>query len=254
MGEKLGQHFLINPEIARKIVEILSPQSSEHILEIGPGEGFLTNYLIETGLQVTGVEIDTALAEYLKKKQLKKLEIVNADFLRVELDTHKYEKICGNVPYQISGKIIEKIALSYLGWKKAVLMIPSAVAKRVVAVPGESDYSALSVMCGANCDAAIEFDVGKENFNPEPSIKSSVVSFRRKGEPYPENFYKFVRVAFGKKRKKLRNSLSLGFSITPSVVDKVLEKCVVPEKNRAQELTIEDFMNMTREFEKEGIL
>ncbi len=253
MGKKLGQHFLINPEVARNIVNILSLRAQESVLEIGPGKGFLTSYLVETDAQITGIEIDSALSNYLKKK-FKKLKVINEDFLNINLNEFDFDKICGNIPYQIAGKIIEKIMLSTLNWKICILMLPDVVAKRVVAGLGTADYSFLSVMCNANCKTGVEFVVNKENFDPEPKIDSSVVSFHRTGSPFSKNFYKLTRAAFSKRRKNIKNSLSMYFSKSADEIEKILDSLGISPVLRAQDLSIEEFKKVAIEFVSNGIL
>jgi 16S rRNA (adenine1518-N6/adenine1519-N6)-dimethyltransferase len=255
MGERLGQHFLNNPEIARSITEVLNPKPEDAVLEIGPGQGFLTSYLIETGASITGVELDAELAQYISTRfKSEKLKIINKDFLKFGLEGAGFNKICGNVPYQISGKIIEKIVLSELHWEKCVLMIPKAVAKRVCAEPGTSDRSVLSVLCDATCEARYEFDVSKDNFDPPPKIESAVISLKRLSEPLQKEFYEFVRAAFFKRRKSIKNSLSNYFSMPASQVKELLDEYGIGEKMRAQQLGLEDFKKLSKEFVNRGIL
>lgn len=255
MGEKLGQHFLINPEVAGKMIDILTLEEGEEVLEIGPGKGFLTTFLVEAGAKITGVEIDKEMVEYLRKNIINNnLKIIRADFLEIELADHNIQKICGNIPYQLSGKIIEKIVRTKSGWKVAVLTIPEAVARRVVAQPGSTDYSYLSVMCQANCEVSIEFKINKEDFEPQPKIDSAVIKFTRAREPFQDNFYIVARGAFSKKRKKIKNSLSMFFSESQNKIEKILRICDISPSRRAQEVKIEQFRRLANEFVNEGIL
>jgi 16S rRNA (adenine1518-N6/adenine1519-N6)-dimethyltransferase len=255
MGERLGQHFLLNPEIARKIADIVSPGTGDKIVEIGPGKGFLTGYLINKGAEITAIEIDKNLALHLKDSfSGLGLKIINEDFLKVNLDELGFNKICGNIPYQISGKIIEKIIRSGQEWVKCVLMIPEAIAVRIVANPGDSEYSALSVLCQATNSCRLELIVNRDEFDPQPKIESAVVSFRRSSPPLPENFYKFVHAAFRLRRKNITNSLKGCLSVDINRITEILQACGVDPNLRAQDIDINSFKILSKEFENKGIM
>ncbi len=254
MGEKLGQHFLDNPLIAVRIIDILSPGAGENILEIGPGQGFLTSYLLDSADRVTAVEIDKNLVSSLKKNyDSEKLQVIEGDFLQADLSILKPDKICGNLPYQICGKIIEKILVSPVPWTLAVLMLPLAVASRAAALPGSSEYSRLSVLCSGSGEVKIEFKVEKENFDPPPKIESAVISIYKKNI-LSKNFLSLVGGAFRERRKKLKNSLSSHFSMSASEIKKILDKYGIDENSRAQELNVMKFEVLTKEFVKRKIL
>jgi 16S rRNA (adenine1518-N6/adenine1519-N6)-dimethyltransferase len=255
MGERLGQHFLNNPEIASRIVDILSTGSGERVLEIGPGKGFLTSFLIDSGAQITGIEIDSGLAQHLSLKfRNNRLNIINDDFLKVNLEEYNPRKICGNIPYQIGGKIIEKIVLSEADWEVAVLMLPEAVASRVAAEPGTSGYSSLSVFCQAACRVYMEFKVGKDDFEPPPKIDSAVVRFLKAGPSPSKEFRKVIKAAFSKRRKKIKNSLSMYFSIPVKEIETMLERADINPSSRAQMIDVNKFRLLTEEFVKQRIL
>lgn len=256
MAEKLGQHFLNNPLIAQKIVDLLKIKTSENILEIGAGYGYLTSFIQGSGANITVIEIDSNLAEFLRK-EFKDIIIIEADFLKLDIEKLKPDKICGNIPYHITGKIIEKLLRSKLQFKKIVLMMPEAVAERVTAIPGSSDYSLLSVICSLNCINRKEFLVGKDNFTPIPKIDSAVVSFiktRDNADKYEKEFYSVVKAAFSKRRKKIRNSLAMQFSIPIEKIETILEASDISPQCRAQSVSVEKYKKLTAEFVKNGIL
>ncbi|MGM0567850.1 MAG: 16S rRNA (adenine(1518)-N(6)/adenine(1519)-N(6))-dimethyltransferase RsmA [Elusimicrobiota bacterium] len=254
MGSKLGQHFLCNPLVGKKIVEVLAPQKQENILEIGPGEGFLTALLLQRPVYVRAVEIDRSLVAKLEKKfKGKRIEIINADFLQVDIPSET-DRICGNLPYQICGKILEKVLLSETRWKKAVFMLPLATALRAAALPGQSEYSRLSVLCRRVADVKLEFLVEKEDFVPPPEINSALVSLIKKESPPDKNFIRVVKGAFKYRRKKIRNSLSNYFSLPAGQVSKMLERCGIDPDKRAQEIEVEKFKLLVPEFVKNNIL
>ncbi|MFH1414474.1 MAG: 16S rRNA (adenine(1518)-N(6)/adenine(1519)-N(6))-dimethyltransferase RsmA [Elusimicrobiota bacterium] len=254
MGKRLGQHFLIDPEAARKITELLSIDSEDNILEIGPGGGFLTSYLVESSASVTAIELDARLAERLINDSHENLTVINADFLQTDLESLSFNKICGNIPYQICGRIIERVMRTGVQWKKCVLMLPDGVAQRAAAGPGMPEYSFLSVMCGATGDAKIEFMVNREDFDPAPKINSFVISITRKTGPLSGNFYKLVKAAFSSKRKKLRNSLSIYFARPASDMARLITAGGIRPDIRPQNIDIPGFKKLLKVFENEGIL
>ncbi|MBN2407259.1 MAG: ribosomal RNA small subunit methyltransferase A [Elusimicrobia bacterium] len=255
MSRRLGQHFLTNPLIAEKIADVLDIRAGEKIIEIGPGKGFLTSVLLDRKAAVTGIEIDEGLALYLEKKMGgADLVMVNRDFLDVDISDYGAAKICGNIPYQLAGKIIEKIVKSGADWKTAVLMLPLAVARRLVSVPGDSEYSAVSVMCSAACLATIEFTVSRDEFDPPPKIESAVVRMARTGPPMSGQFYEVVKGAFSMRRKKIKNSLSRYFSMPAGRIEALLEAAGISSSVRAQEVPFSEFKKLTDEFVKDGIL
>ncbi|MFW6134094.1 MAG: 16S rRNA (adenine(1518)-N(6)/adenine(1519)-N(6))-dimethyltransferase RsmA [Elusimicrobiota bacterium] len=255
MKKKLGQHFLTNPDTAERIARILNIKQDENIMEIGPGKGFLTSFLIDYGAKVKGIEIDGKLASLLRKKFSEKdLSVINEDFLRIDIERFNSKKICGNIPYQITGKIIEKIVTTKWSWEKAVLMIPYPVALRVTAHPGESDYSALTAICRVNCDTKIEFKVSAEDFEPPPKIESAVVAFLRRKSSEDSNYYEVVKAAFSKKRKKIKNSLKMYFSISDEDAIAVLNNSGISPGQRAQAVDVESFKRLTREVVNKNIL
>ncbi len=251
MRTKLGQHFLNNPLVAEKIVELLSPEKDENIFEIGPGRGFLTSFLKECGGRLTAVEIDGELARFLREKYSSyKIKIINGDILHTPVEKFAPHKICGNLPYQICGKILEKILLTDFKWKKAVFMLPLATARRAAAAPGDSSYSRLTVLCSCVAKTRLEFKVGKENFSPPPKIESAVVSMVKKNPPPGQNFICSLKACFSSRRKKLKNSISRFFSIPSSLAAEIVRECGIDPGRRAQELELKDFYALNTEFVK----
>jgi len=254
MAEKLGQHYLNNPQVAKQIAELLSIEKGEKLMEIGPGKGFLTSYLLDTGADVTGVEIDKSLYSCLKSRVTHpNFKIINEDFLKLDIENCSPDKICGNLPYQIAGKIIEKIVFTKAPWKKAVIMVPEAVACRVTASAGSTDYSALSVVVQASCEARHEFKVCPADFNPPPKIDSAVVSLIRKKAPPDKVFADFVKKVFRGRRKKIKNSLSSSFSVSSDRISQVLINCGIASDARAQSLKVSEIVELRKEFVKQKI-
>ncbi|PHR90475.1 MAG: 16S rRNA (adenine(1518)-N(6)/adenine(1519)-N(6))-dimethyltransferase [Leeuwenhoekiella sp.] len=220
----LGQHFLKDENIARKIAETLSYSGYSEILEIGPGTGVLTKYLLRKDINITAMDLDSESIvylnhsfplEYAEQMEGCKLEVVEADFLKVDLSTLFGDKpfaITGNFPYNISTQIVFKM----LEWRDQVPeftgMFQKEVAQRICEPEGSKSYGILSILAQAFYDAEYLFTVPPSVFNPPPKVDSGVLRLTRKKNYKdlacsPEALYKVVKMAFQQRRKTLRNSL-----------------------------------------------
>lgn len=244
----LGQHFLMDENIAKNIVDSLSFESYKKILEVGPGMGVLTKYLLEKDAEIFVAEIDEESVEYLKKNYTKLEEQhFTGDFLKQNLAEEFQDQVAiiGNFPYNISSQILFKIIDYYDHVPEMVGMFQKEVAERTAAVPRTKAYGILSVLVQALYDVEYLFTVHENVFNPPPKVKSGVIKLTRNPkEGLVGNevlFKKIVKAGFGQRRKKLSNSL------------KVLE---IPEAlqthefmdKRAEELSIADFISFTAEW------
>jgi len=206
----LGQNFLIDDNIANKIVNLASIKDGENILEIGPGRGILTDLLVDKG-KLLAVEKDKWLAVVLKQKFAEKAEIVEADIL--DFDIPPIDVIVANLPYSISSPILFR--LFNFQWERAVLMFQEEFANRLVAKPGSKTYGRLSVMANHYVETKKLFKVSKTAFQPQPKIHSQVVHLVRREPDYKlddfDTFEQVVRSIFTHRRKKIRNCLKLNF-------------------------------------------
>ncbi|MFT4662457.1 MAG: 16S rRNA (adenine1518-N6/adenine1519-N6)-dimethyltransferase [Patiriisocius sp.] len=241
----LGQHFLTDLVIAEKIVEALEVDSSSSVLEIGPGEGVLTDFLMaKKNIELTLIEIDPESIFHLNLNYINRdVKIIEGDFLKMDLDdifAEKSLKIIGNFPYNISSQIMFKVFENRDQVIGLVGMFQKEVAKRIAAPPGSKTYGILSVLIQAYYSVEYILDVPPEVFNPPPKVHSGVIKLQRNDRsklPMSDNdFKKIVKMAFGQRRKTLRNSLrgALG--------DKVL-----PEKftmQRPEQLSVDDFLEL----------
>ena len=208
----LGQHFLTDENIARRIAESLSADV-HNLLEIGPGMGMLTKYLIErpnTNFRV--IEIDSESVAYLQD-HYPTLYVIEGDFLRLPLNDifHNHYAIIGNFPYNISSQIMFKM-LEYKSLvTELVGMFQKEVAERIASAPGNKHYGILSVLLQAFYDIEYLFTVHEGSFNPPPKIKSAVIRITRNPEKRlgcdEKLFKQVVKTAFNQRRKTLRNSL-----------------------------------------------
>ena len=213
--KNLGQHFLRNEDIARQIAESIA-SGPKNVLEIGPGMGVLTKYLIEQGYEnFNVVEIDRESVDYLEQHYPElQGKILSQDFLRLKLDELYADSltIIGNFPYNISSQILFKV-LDYKELVNEVVgMFQKEVAERVAAKPGNRQYGILSVLLQAFYDIEYLFTVDEHQFFPPPKVKSAVIRLTRNPDKQlhcTESLFKqMVKSAFNQRRKTLRNSLS----------------------------------------------
>lgn len=208
----LGQHFLRDANISRKIVACLGPVSGP-VVEIGPGTGALTRFLSETASRLILVEFDGESVEYLQAHyDLPSVEIHQVDFLKWEIKKHldTPAAFIGNLPYNISSPIFFRLLEQREYVTKGVFMIQKEVAERICAPPGSKTYGILSVLLGYFFELKYEFTVSRKVFLPPPKVQSAVLTLTRKPEPGPaeyESLKKLVKLAFQQRRKTLRNAL-----------------------------------------------
>jgi 16S rRNA (adenine1518-N6/adenine1519-N6)-dimethyltransferase len=218
--KSLGQHFLKDENIARKIIRALAPDAGDTIVEIGPGVGALTKYLAGSVRRLIAVEFDARAVIFLRHLvQDSAVEIVQGDFLQTDLGTLTGQegqgarlRVIGNIPYNITTPIIFHLLDQRSFVRDAILMMQREVARRLVAPPGNKEYGILSVQCQIFADAQLLFDVAPTAFTPRPNVMSSVVKLAMLPVPrFPlqdEAFFRaMVRSVFGKRRKTLRKSL-----------------------------------------------
>ena len=244
----LGQHFLTDENIAKKIVDSLDFQEYKYVLEVGPGTGVLTKYLLEKPTETYVAEIDTESIEYLKINY-QKLENKHftGDFLKINLsDIFDSEvAVIGNFPYNISSQILFKIIDNYQQIPEMAGMFQKEVAERTAAVPRTKDYGILTVLVQAYYDVKYLFTVHENVFNPPPKVKSGVIKLtrnRKEGlEGNEELFKQIVKTGFNQRRKKLSNALK------PLNIPESIKNHNFMDK-RAEELSVEDFINFTKEW------
>ncbi len=244
--KSLGQHFLTDKNIARKIVNSLTWQGYDSVLEIGPGMGILTEILLAfSDKEMRFVEIDLLSVEYLNTRFPNISEkIINADILRVPLSDFlpKPFAIIGNFPYNISSQLFFRILDHRNLIVETVCMIQKEVATRIASPPGSRYYGILSVLLQAFYDIEYLFSVPPQVFNPPPRVNSAVIRLRRNNtvnlDCHEGLFHKVVKTAFNQRRKILRNSLKSLFADLDTGED-IWQK-------RPEQLGVEDFVRLTR--------
>jgi len=245
----LGQHFLKDLSIARAIVDGLSSEGYNDVVEVGPGMGVLTQYLLQKDFTTHVIELDRESVVYLQAEYPKlSPRIHSTDFLQLDLSklTRGQFALIGNFPYNISSQILFK-ALEYKEQVPEVVgMFQKEVAERVASGPGSKKYGIISVLLQAYYDIEYLFTVSEDVFDPPPKVKSGVIRLRRNNKDKldcNEKFFKrVVKQSFSQRRKTLRNSLKpligkIGFN------DPLLTQ-------RAERLSVEDFVYLTNQLEK----
>ncbi|MBI2841170.1 MAG: ribosomal RNA small subunit methyltransferase A [Acidobacteria bacterium] len=212
MGRKWGQNFLVSTQYARRIVD--EADLSGTVLEIGPGRGILTRELLTRGVAaVHAVEIDPRLCEDLSTSTSEpRLRLHRSDILDFDFDKLGEARsfVVGNIPYQITSPLIERLLLEWHRWSGMVLMVQREVADRICGRPRTRNYSALSVMVSTFAHAARAFDVHRRHFRPQPQVDSTVIVLRMRERPLveaPADYAAFLKALFSQRRKKLSNSL-----------------------------------------------
>lgn len=243
----LGQHFLTDERIAERIVDSLSTETN-HVLEIGPGMGVLTKYLIKKDeLDFHVVEIDRESVAYLHD-HYPTLDVIEGDFLQYDLTSlfHDTFSIIGNFPYNISSQILFKVFDNRDRVNEVVGMFQKEVAERVAAGPGSKTYGILSVLLSAFYNIEYLFTVNENVFNPPPKVKSAVIRLRRNDvkslECDEKLFVQVVKAGFNQRRKTLRNALrQLNLPL-----DRISEETLA---KRAEQLSVAQFIEITKTIE-----
>ena len=252
--KRLGQHFLTDLSIAKAIADTVDICPAVPVLEVGPGMGVLTRFLLEKERAVKVVEIDEESVAYLCKNlpQLGEDNIIPDDFLKMHLDRlfdGEQFMLIGNYPYNISSQIFFKM----LDYKEYIPycsgMIQKEVGERLAAKPGTKAYGILGILIQVWYDVEYLFTVDENVFSPPPKVKSAVVRMVRNNresmECNEELFKKIVKATFNQRRKKLRNSRQpIVGKESPLLADPVLDK-------RPEQLSIDDFIELTNKVERE---
>jgi len=210
--KKWGQNFLVDKNIVRNIIDIITPEKNDKILEIGPGKGALTIPLSNKVKSIHGIEIDPMLYSYLKILKIKNLELTNIDILKLENNQiQKYNKIIGNIPYNISSQIIFKfIRFNHLDL--LVFMVQKELAQRIVSKHGTKTYGRISVMIQTFSKVQIKYNISKNVFIPKPKVDSCIIKITKKPSKVNyDNFSKLIKESFKQRRKKLKNNLKKNY-------------------------------------------
>ena len=243
---KWGQNFLVDKNLLKKIADTINPNEEDSIVEIGPGEGALTEYIFSRVKEMVVVEIDPVLIEILHgREDFSGLKIINSDILTQQIDSLPIKnpvRIVGNIPYNITSPIIFWLIEQLHYWDDAFSMMQREVAKRLTADVGTKSYGRLTVVAGAYLDFEYCFTIPPSVFIPKPKVESAIVKFTKKSAPAVVDkkyfrFNKLVSAAFSQRRKMLKNSLK-SWDISEELKQKV------NFNRRPETLTIEEFSSL----------
>jgi len=259
----LGQHFLTDESIAKKIADSLTENGYNHVLEIGPGMGVLTKYLLEKKSKITVMELDYDSVAYLKESfplehikldmSKERFSVLEGDFLKQDINkvfNNEQFAIIGNFPYNISSQILFKAIENRAHVPEFAGMFQKEVAKRIAEKEGSKVYGILSVLTQAFYDVEYLFTVPPDVFNPPPKVDSGVIRLIRKENytlPVDEKlFFSVVKMSFNQRRKMLRGSLK-SFNLSDSLKEEPIFAM------RPEQLSVEQFINLTAKIAADGI-
>ena len=245
--KRFGQNFLIDDQIVNRIIATISPKKNDIIVEIGPGKGALTFSLLKHLDHLSVIEIDRDLISLLKSKKQEKLIIYEADALKFDYGIISNNlRIVGNLPYNISSPLLFRLLSSKNQIIDMTFMLQKEVVDRIVAKHGSKTYGRLSVMMQTFFEVESMFTVPKESFDPKPKIESAILYLKTRAKPLTENtklLEKIVKISFSQRRKTLKNCLK-------SILNQ--EQTEIDLSQRAEMLSVENFITLMKDYEKQN--
>ena len=263
-NKSLGQNFLISTEVVEKIIESSELSEEDLVIEIGPGLGTLTKYLLEKAGKVICIELDTRMVKILNNRFATKenFEIINDDVLKVDLNKIikenkknreiKNVKIVANLPYYITTPIIMRLLEENLDIQSITVMIQKEVADRLIEIPGGKNTGAITHTVYYYCQSEKIMEVPNNSFIPEPEVTSEVIKMNLRKAPAvkienPKVMFMIIKSAFMQRRKTLLNALTnTKVFISKKEGTEILKKLNLNENIRAEELSTQDFANITK--------
>ncbi|HWP44917.1 MAG TPA: 16S rRNA (adenine(1518)-N(6)/adenine(1519)-N(6))-dimethyltransferase RsmA [Blastocatellia bacterium] len=266
----LGQNFLVDGRIIRRIVDAVSPRPEDAIVEIGPGEGSLTVPLVERAGLVVALEIDRRLVEHLRERiQKENFLLIEADALQIDWSdllgqaveslkrlrpqTDPHVRVVANLPYYISTPVIEKLIKAGRPIEDMTLMLQKEVVERITSRPGSKEYGYLSVLVHLYSKATRLFDVPPSAFRPAPKVWSSIVRLEVRRRPAidvddEERFLAVVRAAFAQRRKTVANNLkaAAGALAIDREIEAVFDRAGIDPRRRTETLSLDEFAELYR--------
>lgn len=251
---RLSQNFLVDPEVAARIVDLCRVEPDDVVVEVGPGTGALTGRLVERAARVHAVELDRELFDRLgvEYSAEPRLTLHHEDILQVrirDLTGGKPALVVGNLPYAITSGLVLWLLEQYRDVRRAVVLMQREVALRLTAEPGERAAGSLTLALRYRADAERILDVPPGCFRPVPKVTSSLVAIRFRDRPAvaPRNeafFFRVIRAAFGERRKTLANALVAGLSLPRDRVEAAARAAGLDPRIRGERLTLEDFRKL----------
>ena len=255
--KSLGQNFLKDKNVLKKIADISLLDNTTELIEIGPGTGNLTDYLIKKNpKKIFLIEKDEKLSEYLKNKFFDKIKVINKDILKF-FDYKIFSKntiVIGNLPYNISSQILVKFILdNNFNYKALIFMFQKEMADRILAKVNSKNYGRLSILSNWKFDIKKLFDINPNSFEPKPKVESSLLIFSEKADKYnlknPKNLELITRVLFNQRRKKIRKSINNIFKKN----DKIISDLNLNLDLRPQNLDIKTYCNIASKYDSKKI-
>lgn len=255
--KKLGQNFVVDANTVRKIVQAAKVVSGEHVVEIGPGLGSLTLAILETGATVTAVEIDHRLAARLPQTASEHgvpdgaLTVIDHDALRIKELPGDPAVLVANLPYNVSVPVLLHFMEHFESIKRGVVMVQAEVAERLAAAPGSKVYGSPSVKAAWYGEFDLAGTVSRQVFWPVPNVDSLLVRFQRDEQERGTEAervatFAIIDAAFGQRRKMLRQALSSVLGGSAAAASEILERAGVDPTARGENLTVEDYLRITR--------
>ncbi len=254
--KKHGQNFLIKSSVYDKIIGVADLRKTDKVLEIGPGLGFLTERLSHEVSQVSAVEVDKKLYNFLVNKlrnlNIKNVVLINQDVLQLK-HSLKYNKIVANLPYNISARFLRQFLTKKNRPDKMILLLQKEVVERIIALPGKMSILAVSVQYLAQAELVAY--VSRADFWPSPQVDSAIIKIDCQQSMYPQlsieqekKFWQLVKIGFSAKRKMLKNNLASGYQLSHTNIENRLKKVGLNIKSRAQDLSVADWQKLLGEF------
>ena len=255
--KSFGQNFLIDNNVCNKITSSIPEKFNDTVIEIGPGFGTLTYILAKKFKQVLSIELDNKLYGFISKdmSDFKNIKFINQDALKIDINNiifSNFKKItsvvlCANLPYCITTPILTKFLKSDL-IDYITVMVQKEAAERIAAPLGTRNCGAISYFARYYSNPKINFHVSKNCFFPVPKVDSTVISFEKIKNPNCKNeelLFKIIKLAFEKRRKNILNSIFASFNFKKEFISEILKKCNLDKNMRAENLKLEDFVNIS---------
>jgi 16S rRNA (adenine1518-N6/adenine1519-N6)-dimethyltransferase len=252
-----GQNFLVQEQLAERIVSAADLASGDGVVEVGPGLGILSRVIVRQQIaRLTLIEIDSRLAAPLAARFAadSRVSVINQDFLRADFNRitdDELVKVIGNLPFNAAAAILERLCAYRAHISRMVLMFQRAVADRIRARPGSREYGALSVFTALYWEVIDHFRVAAGNFHPRPKVDAEVLVFAPSGHAFASAtaeraILKTIRASFSSPRKTIRNSLATGLRLAPTATEDALALAAIAPSVRPGTLTVANFVELTR--------
>lgn len=257
-SKKLGQSFLVDTNIAKKIIQSADIKKDDIVLEIGPGIGALTQLLARTGAFIEAIEIDKKLVKVLKDnlQTYPNVTVSEQDAMHLDKDSlpKKPNKLVANLPYSVASPLLINYLNNFENIESFIVMVQKEVAERILASCSSRNYSTLTVKLNLMAEINKVAQVSPNVFIPRPKVESAVIKLMRKPQQLIKEdrvkFFKLVNAAFSERRKKIANSLASALKLERSYVESILTETSIESSKRAEQLCLEDYLRLFQKMKK----